>query len=112
MNLRWCQEPEKGLLQPDLVFLLKLTQDAAAKRPQFGEEVYENIEFQQRVNQAYNDLSKEYPNWEIVDADGSIDNVHKILLQKVLDKMEEVEDKPIGILNFKPYPLNGVVTLV
>lgn len=40
LDLEWCKAPEKGLLKPDLVFLLDLPSHALANRGGFGDERY------------------------------------------------------------------------
>jgi dTMP kinase len=38
LDYNWCRSPEAGLLKPDLVLLLTLSQEAMSKRGGFGEE--------------------------------------------------------------------------
>jgi dTMP kinase len=38
LNYNWCRAPEAGLLKPDVVLMLTLSQEAMAKRGGFGEE--------------------------------------------------------------------------
>lgn len=38
LDFEWCKAPERGLLKPDLVFLLNLPSAALANRCGFGEE--------------------------------------------------------------------------
>ncbi|KAH0815531.1 thymidylate kinase isoform X2 [Tenebrio molitor] len=108
MKLHWCQEPENGLLRPDLVFLLTLSENEMAKRPNFGDERYENTETQEKVAKAFLDMSREQGDWEVVPADGTIEDVHKVLLERAVKKIAEVERKSIRNLNFKSQSLNGL----
>ena len=101
MNVHWCQEPEKGLLKPDLVLLLILSEKEISKRPNYGDERYENKETQEKVANMFMKMSEEQEDWDVVEADGGVDDVHQLLLEKVMKKVSEVGHKPIEILNFK-----------
>ncbi|XP_044272771.1 thymidylate kinase [Tribolium madens] len=99
MSLKWCQDPEKGLLKPDLVLLLVLSEAEVVKRPNYGNEIYETKETQEKVAEAFMDLSRK-EKWEVVSADGSLEQVHKVLLDKVIKKVAEVGGHPLRTLNF------------
>ncbi|RZC36826.1 thymidylate kinase, partial [Asbolus verrucosus] len=73
MKIQWCQEPEKGLLKPDKVFLLTLPESKIEKRPNYGSERYENKTTQKKVARAYLEMSKEQEEWEIVSGEGDIE---------------------------------------
>lgn len=68
LDLKWCKEPETGLLKPDLVILLTLTSEAMARRGGFGEERYEIPEFQLKANKVFMQL-KDDDYWNVIDAD-------------------------------------------
>lgn len=107
MNLEWCKQPETGLPKPDLVFLLTLTQEEMEKRPGFGTERYETLNFQKRVSELFCELCDS--NWRKVDASGTVDEVHQVLLNETLQKIEDVKLKPLQQLDFSKQPiLNGV----
>ena len=63
LDLEWCKKPEIGLPKPDLVLYFELSAEDAAKRGQYGEEIYEKKEFQSRVAENY-ELLKE-PSWKV-----------------------------------------------
>ncbi len=46
LSLEWCKQPDRGLPRPDLVCFLDVSPEEARKRGGFGEERYENEEFQ------------------------------------------------------------------
>ena len=54
----WCHTWEAGLPAPDLVFFLDVPPEAAARRPGYGQERYERIEFQTRVRDAFSALRR------------------------------------------------------
>ena len=39
--MNWCQQAERGLLQPDMVFFLSLSEEVASQRGDYGKERYE-----------------------------------------------------------------------
>ncbi|XP_056643144.1 thymidylate kinase [Diorhabda sublineata] len=100
MCLEWCQQPENGLPKPDLVFLLDVSLEEMCNRPGFGDERYENTNFQTKVSKLYNKLCKEEDNWVKVDAARSIDEVHKNLFEMCLRTIEKVQMSPLETLDF------------
>lgn len=93
MDFEWCKQPDEGLPRPDLVFLLTLSPEAIENRPGYGNERYEQPELQKRVAEMFMKLKSDY--WEVVNADDSIDNVHKTLLEKILFTIDNVKHKPL-----------------
>ena len=65
LDLEWCISPDRALPEPDIVFYLNLSVEEISKRSSFGEEKYEKIEFQKKVEYAYNKIRGK--NWEILD---------------------------------------------
>lgn len=64
--------PDVGLPKPDLVMFLQLSPSDAALRGQFGEERYENSDFQKAVQQKFEVLMKDPSiNWQVCDWSGS-----------------------------------------
>lgn len=78
----WCECSDRGLAPPDSVIYL----DA---RPWFlrdryrGGDRYENVAFQNRVYRAYQEL-RSSGEWIIVDATGSVDEVHRAVTDAAL----------------------------
>ncbi|KAJ8933843.1 hypothetical protein NQ314_013765 [Rhamnusium bicolor] len=98
MSLDWCKYPEIGLPKPDLVFLLTLSNEESLKRPGFGTERYENVEAQRKVAKVYSQLCNENDNWVVINAARSIEEVQKELVQKCIEKIDEVKMVPLGVL--------------
>ena len=90
LDLEWCKKPEIGLPKPDLVLYFQLSPEDAAKRAEYGGEIYEKQEFQSRVAENY-ELLKE-PGWQIVDAGQSIEEVHKNVAQLAEDAVRIAKD--------------------
>ncbi|KAL2505325.1 P-loop containing nucleoside triphosphate hydrolase superfamily protein [Abeliophyllum distichum] len=83
LDMEWCKAPEVGLLAPDLVLYLEISPEKAAERGGYGEERYEQLEFQEKVSQSYKTLSES--SWKIIDATLPIEDVEKQLRENVLD---------------------------
>ncbi|CAG9863354.1 unnamed protein product [Phyllotreta striolata] len=101
MNLDWCKQPENGLPKPDLVFLLTISLEEMLTRPGFGNERYENMSFQNNVANMYNSLCSDKDNWVKINAAGSIEEVHKKLVDISLNTIREVESLPLKSLYFE-----------
>lgn len=99
MTLEWCQHPEKGLPKPDVVFLLTLSPEEMILRPGFGDERYENADFQKDVANLYDKLCDEGDNWVKINAAGSIDDVQGKLLKICLEVVNK-KMPPLDILKF------------
>lgn len=63
-SIDWCKQPDCGLPRPDLVLYLNLRPDAAAKRGNFGNERYEQTDFQAKVMKNFHLLKESY--WKVV----------------------------------------------
>jgi dTMP kinase len=90
----WTAEADRGLIRPDVVLFLKIDPESAAKRGNYGEERYENVEFQSKVAIAY-DWVKEHlvdqSEWIDIDATESIDVVLENLKRETLKVIERVK---------------------
>ncbi|KAL3363765.1 hypothetical protein AABB24_012810 [Solanum stoloniferum] len=85
LDIEWCKAPEIGLLAPDLVVYLDISPEKAAERGGYGDERYEQLEFQKKVAGSY--LSLRDSSWKVIDATLSIEDVEKKLREAVLDCM-------------------------
>ncbi|KAJ0177031.1 hypothetical protein K1T71_007040 [Dendrolimus kikuchii] len=94
LDLNWCKAPDMGLPQPDKVFFLTLPFEDIQRRNGFGGERYEVLEFQKKVHNTYAKLMEE--NWDVLDANRSIDAIQEELLQKSFDIVTNSSDKPIS----------------
>jgi dTMP kinase len=56
LDLEWCKSSDQGLPTPDVVIYLSISPEAASLRGDYGNERYENKEFQTRVSEAYQRL--------------------------------------------------------
>ncbi|WAR27557.1 KTHY-like protein [Mya arenaria] len=67
--------------------------EAASRRGHYGEERYEQTNFQARVAENFNTIKED--GWEVVDADKSIDDLQMELLSLCTDTIEKSAKKPI-----------------
>jgi dTMP kinase len=73
LDAQWCWQPERGLPAPDLIIFLELSAEAAKQRGGYGDEIYEKVEFQQKVATAFGGLKT--PAWKVIDAGRDLDAV-------------------------------------
>lgn len=92
LDFEWCKSPEKGLLRPDLVVYLTLTDEVMAKRGGFGEERYESSEMQKKVKKMFEKMI-DAPLWQVVDADKTEDNLSEELEKLVVRKIQNVDEE-------------------
>ncbi len=78
IDLDWCKAPDEGLPVPDKVIYLEMD----GYRDGFGDERYETVEFQHRVKKKFDTMREEW--WTIVDASGTVDEVHERIWNEVL----------------------------
>ncbi|WBW75023.1 thymidylate kinase Tmp1 [Schizosaccharomyces osmophilus] len=87
LNWEWCKSPDRGLLRPDLVIFLHISPEVAAKRGQYGEERYENIEMQKKVEKNFERIEREYTEESLsfitLDASTSLETVHSRIMNLV-----------------------------
>uniref|UniRef100_A0A2A4JCZ2 Thymidylate kinase n=1 Tax=Heliothis virescens TaxID=7102 RepID=A0A2A4JCZ2_HELVI len=99
LNFNWCKASDSGLPKPDKVFFFTMPFDSIEQRNGFGNERYEILNFQKKVWETYQKLQED--NWEVLDANRSIESIQEDLLQKSLNTINEVPEKPIEKLWIK-----------
>lgn len=98
--MRWCAASDAGLPRPDLVLFLTLGAAETQKRGGYGQERYEEANFQNKVEINYSKLKCD--NWRVVETDGkSIDELQAELLAIVATTVEEAKSKQLQSL---PWP--------
>ncbi|XP_029032969.1 thymidylate kinase [Osmia bicornis bicornis] len=91
--LNFCKTPDKGLPSPDLVILLKISEESQSTRSNWGSERYEYSKLQQSVAINYEKLIEQ--SWSVIDANQEKLTIHSQVLQQVLDTIEKVKSLPI-----------------
>ncbi|XP_064620680.1 thymidylate kinase-like [Lineus longissimus] len=99
-TMDWCRKPDIGLPKPDLVLYLDLKAEDLQERKNFGEERYEKAEFQQKVAENYKILRE--PDWQVLDAGRSIEEIHSEILKLAENVIRNVDGKEIGKLWVDP----------
>lgn len=92
LDFTWCQQPDRGLPEPDLVFYMNTSPEVLNARDGFGTERYETLEFQAKVRTNYERfaaLESGSGRWVNVDSARSIEDVHRDILSVVLDAMSK-----------------------
>lgn len=64
MDTRWCWQPEIGLPKPDLVIFLSTPLVKISGRSNFGDELYEEKDFQEKVMANFHKLAD--PTWRVI----------------------------------------------
>ena len=83
LDLEWCWSPERGLIAPDIVCYLTAPVALLAARGGYGNERYETLQIQNEVDSTFQKLATS--NWHIIDASGSITDIHAKLCVFALD---------------------------
>lgn len=86
--LEWVQRINRFAAQPDLVIFLNVTPDTAMKRIEkrgLEREIFEKIEFQQRVMKNYLSAIKDLPqeNKLMLNGENTKEEVHQAIIQRV-----------------------------
>jgi len=92
LDFEWCKVAEKGLIKPDLVIYLTLSEETRAVRGGFGEERFDSTEMQKKVNKAFEKMM-EAPLWQVIDADKTEDKLGDELERLVLGKLQSIDEK-------------------
>ena len=79
MKEDWCWAQERGLPKPDLVLFLELPLEKAARRNGYGNEQYENYDFQKKVLKNYNKMMDS--TWRVSMSNPTIGSRDKLKLQ-------------------------------
>lgn len=83
IDFNWCQQSDNGLVEPDYILYLNLSIEQAGKRVQFGNERYENKEFQTKVKNVYENKLMQN-NWIKIDADQNMEQVFNDIIKNIM----------------------------
>ncbi|RLN72234.1 hypothetical protein BBJ28_00000523 [Nothophytophthora sp. Chile5] len=96
MSLDWCWQPEVGLPKPDAVIFLDIPVTQVSTRADFGQERYETTAFQEKVYQNFHEImARTTPKWHVVDASGSIEQVHEKVLAIAQETIAKYATSPL-----------------
>jgi|SRR5579862_7183555 len=84
LDYEWCKIPDEGLPEPHIIIYFDIDVEDCLKRGDYGNEIYEKQEFQNKVYKAYQKIrSDDYKSWTIIDADRSIESVHDDVVNSI-----------------------------
>lgn len=89
LDMKWCKAPEEGLPKPDMVAFLTISAEALKKRNGFGAERLETPKLQNDAYAAFVQLRDE-KYWTIFNADCSIEQLHKNLVEETVNVISKV----------------------
>ncbi|OAF68071.1 hypothetical protein A3Q56_04188 [Intoshia linei] len=87
LDIQWCKNAESGLLCPDHVFFFEIDTQVAEKRGDYGNELYELVNLQNKVKKSYC-LLFDNNFWTRIDASKSVDEIQNILRPIVVDMLK------------------------
>ena len=96
LTLSWCKAPDIGLPAPDVVFYLKLSPEAAQQREIYGQERYEKVDFQKKVEIQFEALKG--PEWHELDASRDVESLHAEICNITDSVIEKRKNSPRGQL--------------
>ncbi len=76
----WIEEIEKYSLDPDIVFYIRVKPESAMRRRKEKDLYEENIEFQKKVFDIYETLSKKYK-FVVIDGERNVEEIHKDIIE-------------------------------
>jgi len=94
LELRWLKTCDSGLHEPDRVVYMDIPVAEASTRGDYGTERYEVGDFQRKVQDTFdNDLRESW--WTVLDARGTLEDLHQKIVELALESIEDAKDKPI-----------------
>lgn len=94
LDFEWCKKCDEGLPKPDVVFFIDATTDILRARSGFGGERYENTVFQNKVYTNFTKFTGS-SNFVILNGNESEVDLHKKILEKALQVIENCKNKEI-----------------
>jgi len=96
MSLEWCKHSDEGLVAADTVIYMTVSDEVAKTRPGFGDEIYEEQDFQSKVKKNYDRLKNK--SWVVLDGDVSSEKLDDELLVISKKTIQDAQDKPLSFL--------------
>lgn len=92
LDFDWCFGPDIGLPVPHAIIYLDLDSEVCAERKDYGQEKFERVEFQSRVQLAYDEIMIQTPiEFTRIDASQSPDQIYLQILDFLRVKFCEFE---------------------
>jgi dTMP kinase len=96
MDFEWCKQADRGLIKADKVLYITLPDEITRQRPGYGDEIYEQAEFQSRVKKCYDQLMDE--TWTVISGDVPPEQLDEVLLHHAQQIIHNVRTDPIKFL--------------
>lgn len=94
-GMDWCKGADKGLPEPDVVLFLDLKAQEAAQRGAYGDERYDKLDFQTKVEKAFATLHEQSmagqkEGWLCLDATQPTDKLHSAIWTELQERLDPV----------------------
>lgn len=77
LDIEWCKKSDNGLPKPDVVIYIDASLQKINSRKNYGNEKYENNNFQSKVKSVFDNSLYDQDYWKTIDGDKSIENISK-----------------------------------
>ena len=99
LDLRWCKHSDSGLVKPDALMFMDVSEDVAKHRGGFGEERYETDDMQREVRRIFDQVLRE-DWWTVVDADRTVEDVGEDVKRVARECVERCKSGEAGSLKY------------
>lgn len=70
---KWAREPDRGLIEPDILVFLDVQPHRTVTREDFGEEIYDNLDIQEKIYLQLKKCCSESKNCVVIDGHKSVE---------------------------------------
>jgi len=94
LNRRFCEEKQKGLLNPDIIIYLNSDVQLFNSRSAKAEECFDHACFQEEVLRQY-ELMSDYDQWFVFDSRCSVVSLNEMITRQVIKTIHQVENQSV-----------------
>lgn len=73
IDLNWARKPDQGLVEPDLLIFIDTPVCLVVNRKNFGQELYDKVDIQEKIYLQLKKICTEHPNHRIIDGNKDLD---------------------------------------
>ncbi|SCV00177.1 LAMI_0G03362g1_1 [Lachancea mirantina] len=95
MDMKWCLDPERGLIKPDFTIFFMNNGHESEQRAGFGDERYETVQFQDRVKHTFLELFETWENASYRENNMRFLNVANKSITEVALEVKQIAEKCI-----------------
>ena len=92
LDMEWCKVLDRGLPEPDVIFFLDIPPEVAFLREGYGGEVFEKLDFQQKVKLSFDQLLAEETKCKVINAEQEVEEIAK----PIQDTFNKVVEQILG----------------